>query len=259
MTPAHENYKELVLRLAKTDFQLRYHGSVLGYIWAVLKPLLLFLVLNFVFSSVFNFKNIGIPYYTLELLTGLLLFNFFAEGTSSGISSLLTKSQLVTKIFVPRWTIVIASTINALFVFGMNMAIMIGFFVYYGKYPSVESIIIFGFYVLLLYFLIVSIALLLAPLFARFRDVGMIWEVIVSILMYASPIIYPLTLLPVHLQKIALFNPLAFIIHFAKQGVVSNHFADFGHILIMTTSIALSLGLSIFIFRKSSKRVAEYL
>jgi len=259
MNKKHENYKELILRLAKTDFKLRYHGSALGYIWAILKPLLLFLVLNFVFSSVFNFKNIGIPYYTLELLTGLLLFNFFAEGTSSGIASLLAKSQLVTKIYIPRWTIVVSSTINALFVFGMNTIIMVGFFIYYGKYPSVESILMFCFFVLLLYFLIVSISMLLAPFFVRFRDIGMIWEVLISILMYASPIIYPITLLPVNLQKIALLNPLAFVIHFAKQGVVSNRFTDLGHILLMTISVALLFLLSVLIFNKSEKRVAEYI
>jgi len=259
MKKNHENYKELILRLAKTDFKLRYHGSVLGYVWAILKPLLLFLILNFVFSSVFNFKNMGIPYYTLDLLTGLLIFSFFAEGTSAGIASLLSKSQLVTKIYVPRWTIVIASTLNALFVFGMNLIIMIGFFAYYGKAPSIESILMFIFYIMLLYALVVAIAFLLAPLFARFRDIGMIWEVLLSVLMYAAPIIYPLTLLPVHLQKLILFNPIAFIIHFAKQGLIANHFATGGQILLISLGVGVVLGISFMIFRKNERNVAEYL
>src|ERR1035437_7615362 len=136
MIKSHENYRELVMRLAKTDFKLRYHGSVLGYVWAILKPLLMFTILNFVFSSLFNFRNSGTPNYPLELLTGLLMFNFFSEGTMSGMNSLLSKAQLVTKIYVPRWTIVLGSTVNALFVYGMNLIVLILFFFIYHKVPT---------------------------------------------------------------------------------------------------------------------------
>ena len=117
----HENYRELVWMLAKTDFKLRYHGSVLGYLWALLKPLLTFAVLNFVFSSVFNPRSTGMETYSLQLLVSLMMFYFFSEGTNAGMGSLLNKSQLVTKIYVPRWTIILASTINATLIFLMNL------------------------------------------------------------------------------------------------------------------------------------------
>ena len=94
----HENYRELIWMLAKTDFKLRYHGSVLGYVLAILKPLLMFLILNFVFSSIFNPRNTGTSYYSIQLLTSIMLFNFFAEGTMAGLNSLIQKSTLVTKI-----------------------------------------------------------------------------------------------------------------------------------------------------------------
>src|ERR1035437_759325 len=133
MIKSHENYRELVLRLAKTDFKLRYHSSILGYVWAILKPLLMFTILNFVFSTLFHLGGINNPYYPLELLTGLLLFNFFAEGTMTGMMSLVSKAQLVTKIYVPRWTIVLGSTMNALFIFGMNLIVLAVFFAIYHK------------------------------------------------------------------------------------------------------------------------------
>ena len=82
----HENYKELIWMLAKTDFKLRYHGSVLGYLWAILNPLLIFTILNFVFSSVFA-KGAGIEHYTLQLLVSLIIFFFFQEGTKAGMGS----------------------------------------------------------------------------------------------------------------------------------------------------------------------------
>lgn len=259
MTHGHENYRELILRLAKTDFKLRYHGSVLGYVWAVLKPLLLFLVLNFVFSSVFNFKNSGTPLYSLELITAILLFQFFAEGTMAGMNSLLSKAQLVTKIYVPRWALVVSSTINSLFVFGMNLLVLALFFIGYGLLPSFWSIIMFIVYAVLLYTLILSFSFLTAPLFVRFRDLSMIWEVLLSILMYAAPIVYPLSTMPEHIQKILLMNPVGFIIHFAKQGLISNHFASAIQLVLFIGIMGICACVSFLIFTKTEKKVAEYI
>lgn len=259
MKKGHENYRELVWRLARTDFKLRYHGSVLGYVWAILKPLLFFIILNFVFSSVFNFKNSGTPLYSLELLTALLMFNFFAEGTSAGLASLMSKAQLVTKIYIPRWTIVLASTINSFFVFLANMLVLIGFFIAYEKLPSVEGIFFFVVYIICLYILILAFSFLFAPLYVRFRDLSMIWEVVVSMLMYAAPIVYPLSLLPVHFHQLILSNPLAFIIHFAKEGLISGHFATITQFIVMVMSCITILIISIFIFRKTERKVAEYI
>lgn len=257
MIKKHENYKELVLRLAKTDFKLRYHGSALGYLWAILKPLLMFTVLNFVFSSLFNFRNSGTPLYPLELLTSLLLFNFFAEGTMSGMSSLLSKSQLVTKIYIPRWTIVLSSTINALFVFCMNLIVLVVFFIIYDKVPTFSGIIMFFLYATFLYILIIAFSFLTAPLFVRFRDLSMIWEVILPILLYSAPIIYPLSMMPINIQQLMLLNPLAYVIHFAKDGLISNNFAPVGHTIIVFIGILVATVISLLIFRKTEKKVAE--
>ncbi|MCX6752833.1 MAG: ABC transporter permease [Candidatus Nomurabacteria bacterium] len=257
MIKKHENYRELVLRLAKTDFKLRYHGSTLGYVWVILKPLLMFSVLNFVFSNIFGMRNSTNPYYPLELMTALLMFQFFAEGTMAGMMSLVLKAQLVTKTYVPRWTIVLGSTINSLFVFGMNLIVLTFFFFIYDKMPSFLGIIMFLIYSILLYLLIVAFSFVTAPLFVRFRDLSNIWEVLLSILMYASPIVYPLSIMPIYAQKILLLNPLAFIIHFSKQGLISNNFTGFYNFSILFFSIVFVFILSFFIFKKYEKKVAE--
>ena len=257
MVKSHENYRELVLRLAKTDFKLRYHGSVLGYVWAILKPLLMFTVLNFVFSNLFRMGGITNPYYPLELLTGLLLFNFFSEGTMTGMMSLVSKAQLVTKIYVPRWTIVLGSTINAFFVFCMNLIVLVFFFFLYHKVPSFFGIIVFLVYAVLLYILVVAFSLLTAPFFVRLRDLSMIWEVLLSVLMYAAPIVYPLTLVPARFRQIFLLNPLAFIVNFSKQGLIFNQFTNMWHFTVLLLSIATVLLGSFLIFNKYEKRVAE--
>lgn len=257
MIKSHENYKELVLRLAKTDFKLRYHGSFLGYIWAILKPLLMFAVLNFVFSSIFNFRNSGTPNYPLELLMSLLMFQFFSEGTTNGMNSLLAKAQLVTKIYVPRWTIILGSTINSLFVYGVNLIVLAIFFFIYHITPSVSGVLMFFVYSILLYVLIVIFSLLTAPLFVKFRDLSMIWEVLLTVLMYASPIVYPLSMMPANVQHFMLLNPLAFVIHFAKQGLISNSFTGVLSFSYLIVGVASAFALSLFIYRKTEKRVAE--
>ena len=257
MTKRHENYRELVWRLARTDFKLRYHGSVLGYVWVILKPLLMFTILNFVFSSIFNMRNSGNPDYPLELLTALLLFQFFSEATMTGMTSLVSKAQLVTKIYVPRWTIVLGSTMNALFIYGMNLVVLAIFFLIYHKVPTLSGLIMFGIYSLILYALAVAFSFLTAPFYVRFRDLSNTWEVLLSVLMYASPIIYPLTMMPERIQHLMLLNPFAFIINFAKQGLINNAYTTPWHFIMLLIGIVLAGAVSFLIFRKYEKTVAE--
>ncbi|MBX4187720.1 MAG: ABC transporter permease [Candidatus Doudnabacteria bacterium] len=259
MHKGHENYKELVLRLAKTDFKLRYHGNVLGYLWAIIKPLSMFTILNFVFSSIFNFKNSGVPFYSLELLTALLLFQFFSEGTMNGMQALVAKSQLVTKIYVPKWTIVLASTLNSFFIFGTNLVVLTLFFSVNHKTPTLMGILSFLFYAVLLYILVIAFAFLSAAFYVRFRDLGTIWEVLLSVLMYAAPIVYPLSVIPDNLQRLLLINPLAFIINFAKQGLIYGIYAKPEQIFILVLGVLLFLVVAILVFNKFQKKVAEYI
>ena len=253
----HENYKELIWDLAKTDFKLRYHGSVLGYLWALLKPLLTFAVLNFVFSSMFNPRGTGLDTYSLQLLVALMMFYFFSEGTTAGMNSLLSKAQLVTKIYVPRWTIILASTINATLIFLMNLSVIAFFFVIKGFMPSLGAILVFLIFSIFIYIIILSFALFTAPLYVKFRDLGMIWEVLLMIIMYASPIIYPLVTLPAEYHKFILLNPLAFIIHFTKESLINNHFADLSQYALFISIVFGAFILSIFSYRKFIPKVAE--
>ncbi|EKE20496.1 MAG: hypothetical protein ACD_7C00551G0005 [uncultured bacterium] len=253
----HENYRELIWILAKTDFKLRYHGSVLGYLWALLKPLLTFAVLNFVFSSMFNPRGAGISDYSLQLLVALMMFYFFSEGTSAGMGSLLSKAQLVTKIYVPRWTIILASTINATLIFLMNLLVIAFFFAVKGFMPSLAAIGMFLLFSVFIYIIVLSFALVTAPLYVKFRDLAMIWEVLIMIILYASPIIYPLTTLPAQYHKFILLNPLAFIIHFTKESMLNDHFASLSQYGIFIAIVFGFFAFSIWAYRKLIVKVAE--
>ncbi len=257
MSKAHENYRELIWMLAKTDFKLRYHGSVLGYLWALLKPLLTFAILNFVFSSIFNPRGTGNEYYSLQLLVAILMFSFFSEGTSAGMQSLLAKSQLVTKIYIPRWTIIFASTLNSALIYLMNLLVVIVFFAWKQFLPSPGAIALFIFSSILIYVIIITFSFFSAPLYVKFRDLAMIWEVLLQILFYATPVFYSLQLMPLYIQQILLINPMAFIIHFTKESLISNHYPELWQGLLFVLIIATAFGLSLLSYRKFAPRIAE--
>jgi ABC-type polysaccharide/polyol phosphate export permease len=259
MMKRHENYKELIWSLAKTDFKLRYHGSFLGYIWALLKPLLTFLILMFVFSSIFNVRNMGIEHYGLQLLTAIMVFNFFSEGTTAGLNSLMNKSQLVTKIYVPRWTIIVASTLNSVMIFGMNLVVIIAFFAWDRFFPGWVGIAAFIYYIILTYTMIISFSLIFAPLYLKFRDLGQIWDVILQALFYASPIVYPLSIIPQKYHAIILANPIGFIIHYTKMAMTENHFASLPQLALFTGLIVGGFVFSIWCYRKQEAKIAEYI
>ncbi|MCX6765905.1 MAG: ABC transporter permease [Candidatus Moranbacteria bacterium] len=252
----HENYKELIWALAKTDFKLRYQGSVLGYVWAILNPLLVFTILNFVFSSIFA-RGSGIKHYALQLLVAIILFNFFSEGTKAGMASLISKSSLVTKIYVPRWTIIAASTINSAMIFIMNLIVIVLFFIWKQFTPSFEAILLFLFFSILTYVIILAFSFFTAPLYVKFRDLLMIWGVLTMILFYATPIIYPLQRLPEYVQQIILISPIAFIIHFTKEALIDNHFPELWQTGIFILATLLFFASGIFVYKKTVPGIAE--
>jgi len=253
----HENYRELIWMLAKTDFKLRYQGSFLGYIWALLKPLLTFAILNFVFTSIFVNRGQGMEHYSLQLLVGILMFNFFSEGTSAGMQSLVGKSQLVTKIYIPRWTIIMASTLNAAMIYVMNLAVVVIFFAWSRFLPTPEAVLLFLSYSALIYVIVLGFALLAAPLFVRFRDLSMIWEVLLQILFYATPVFYSLQQMPVRVQQALLVNPIAFIIHFSKEALINAHFPDPWQNVTFLFAVVGLFAFGIFSYRRLAPRVAE--
>jgi ABC-2 type transport system permease protein len=253
----HENYKELIWVLAKTDLKLRYHGSVLGYLWAILKPLMMFAVLNFVFSSLFNPGGANGRVYSLQLFISLVMFNFFSEGTMAGMLSLMAKAQLVTKIYVPRWTIILASTVNSAMVFLLNLIIVVFFFAIKGFLPSAEAILTFFLFSIATYVVILSFSFLTAPLYVKFRDLSMIWEVLLTVLFYATPVFYSLEMLPPNVQKLLLLNPIAFIINFNKKSLISNQFALPWQYATFSVIVIIGFAVSLLAYRKFISEVAE--
>jgi ABC-type polysaccharide/polyol phosphate export permease len=257
MSNYHQNYRHLIWTIALTDFKLRYHGSILGYIWALLKPLIRFAILFVVFTTLFGGR--GGEYYALELFTGLMLFNYFTEGTNQGMKSLLSKGQMVSKIDIPMWVIIVASTLTATMAFLVNSFILAIFFGAKLFLPSIGGIAMFFLAVVFLYIIILSFSLITAPIFVKFRDLGMGWEVFLQALFYASPILYPLSMMPEWVHQYILLSPVAFVIHFTKQALLENHFATATQYAIFIGALAIVFLIGLVVYRKNAKFIPEHI
>jgi len=202
---------EITKQLTMTDYKLRYSGSVLGYLWALLKPLGLFLVLYFVFGRALRFDG-EIEHFPIYLLIGIILFNFFAEVTSNGLRAVVGRAALIKKIYFPRFIVVLVSSFNALINLFFNLVILAAFMVYWriNVFDWDTGLIIL--YIIELWLLGLGTALILATWYVRYRDLAHIWEVGLQMLFYATPIIYPLTMIPLPYRSWWLLNPLAQIV-----------------------------------------------
>lgn len=246
---------QIIKQFAKTDFKLRYNGSVLGYFWSLLKPLMIFTILNFVFLNIFGQAD---HLYPLRLITSLMLWNFFAEGTMTGLGSILSKAGILTKIKLPVWAIVVASSVHICISFLINLIILIFFFIYYSYYPTPTQILGFSFYVICTYLLILSISLITSVLYVRYRDLNQIWEVILLGGFYACPIIYPLYAIPEKFHWLLHLNPMTFLVQYTQE-VMFNNYQNFSWSanLIYLTVLICGFAFSILFFKQNRKKLIE--
>ena len=245
---------ELIRELAINDFKLKYNNSILGYFWSLLRPLALFGILYLVFS-VFMRLGGGVENYQFYLLIGIILWMFFYEMTILSMQSIVAKANLVKKIYVPKIIIVIATSLTCLMTFLLNLVVFFIFMLIFGlKFQF--SLWLLPVYLLELYLFSFGLSLILATLFVWFRDLAHIWEILLQILFYATPIIYPLSVAPLKFQKIAFLNPVAQIIQDIREIVMGGQvLSPYFWLAPAVTIILLVIGL--WIFSAKSKYFAE--
>ncbi|PID30821.1 LPS ABC transporter [Candidatus Saccharibacteria bacterium] len=213
--------RALLAELVRTDFKLRYQGSVLGYAWSLLRPMLMFAILYVVFVK---FLRIGgdIPHYPIYLLFGIVLWIFFADTTAQSLGSIVVRGDLIRKIKIPRWMIVFSSTIGALINLGFNL-IVIALLMLLSKAVPMDTFYLLPLYLVEIYIFGLGLSLFLSAAFVKYRDIGYIWEVCLQAGFYLTPILYPLALVAnVTFQKLLLLSPMAQAIQDARYAIVSH-------------------------------------
>lgn len=269
----HESFV-ILKELVKTDFILRYQGSFLGIAWSVLKPLMLFCVMYVVFVKFLRFSD-GTDTFPLVLLLGISMWNFFTESTSMGLSSIIARGDLLRKVNFPKYIIVVSATINALICMLINLGVVVVACILSGV-QFTANVLWLPLNLAQLYLLSLGVALLLSTLNVYFRDAQHIWEVVLQGLFYATPIIYPLSMVEQKLaevapgagilvEKLMLLNPAAQIIQDIRHNLIapattpiiwelsSNIF--FQMIPVVLTFVLLFWG--IHVFKKYSPKFAE--
>ncbi len=252
----------LLNQLVKTDFKLRYQGSVLGYVWSLLKPLFLFLITYVVFVKILR-VNFGVDNSGAYLLLGIVLYSFFAELTGGSIGAVVGKGDLLRKLNFPRYVVVLASCLSALINLILSLIIVAVFLVVGGLEIRLDVILV-PLLLLQLFILGTGLAFFLSALFVKLRDVGHIWDVILQALFYASPILFPLALAPLWLQKILILSPLAQTIQDLRYLLVSPNTPtiddvygnEWVRIIPITITIIIAV-LAALYFRRRSKYFAE--
>jgi lipopolysaccharide transport system permease protein len=245
----------LVWTLVRTDFKARYHGTLSGFLWALLKPTAMFFVLMSVFSLVFRSD----PTYKLDLLIGLFLWDFFSEGTKVGLMSLHAKGYLLTKARCPSWILVITSISNPLItivVFGMVIALFLGGT---GHTPTVAALSLFGAYVLALATIVIGFSLGASVLFLRYRDLNQIWDVVTQAGFFLAPIIYPLGVIPERYHFYLYAWPVTPVIQFSRSVLVDRQIPTLTAHLDLGLMACAVLVVGSVIYRQFAPRAAEYL
>lgn len=262
----------LTFTLARTEFKLRFFGSVLGYVWTLVRPLLLFGVLWVFFTQVGHVNDSTAPgakYYGVQLLSSIVLFTFFAEATGGAVRSMVDRENMLRKIHFPRLVIPASIVLLAMFNLGLNLIVVLIFALASGVQPLlswVELPLIIGGLVLLSS----GVAMLLSALFVYFRDIQPIWEVLSQILFYASPVIISIDTVREKVSTTVLhlymLNPLAVIFQQFRHAMVTHHTISAGQALGSWTALLepLAIVVGIFaigftVFDRSAAKIAENL
>ena len=266
-------YSWVVLKeMVKTDFQLRYQGSFLGIAWSILKPLMLFCVMYMVFVRFLKFSD-GTPTFPLVLLLGISLWNFFSEATSMGLNSITGRGDVLRKVDFPKIIIVISATIGSLIGLAINMCVVLLFCLLSGQVHFTWRVLLLPINFIEFYILALGCALLLATMNVYFRDIQHIWDVLQQTLFYATPIIYPLSMVEQRLGEQygplieMLLNPVAQIIQDIRHNLIApdttptiwNLCHQWWIQLIPIAIVLLCVVLGLHVFKKHDWQFAEVL
>ena len=245
----------LIWTLVRTDFKVRYHGTVGGFVWALLKPLTMFVLLMGVFSFLFASER----NYKLNLIIGLFLWDFFAEGTKAGLASLHARGFLLTKTRCPAWILIVTSMSNAAITLAVFTVIMLGFLAVAGHAASIAAMLLFLAYALALALIVIGFSLAASALFLRYRDLNQVWDMAVQAGFFVAPIIYPIGIIPERYHIYLYLWPPTPVIEFARAVLVEGVVPSARAHMFLAAAVAICLAVGVMLYRRLAPRAAEYL
>ena len=255
---------DLLYLISITEFKRTYFGTVLGYLWSLARPLMLFGVLLAVFTQVFRIGS-QVPHYPVLLLLNVVLFSFFQEATGTAVGSIVGQESVVRKTQFPRLVIPLAVVLTSFFNVALNLVVVFVFMLAFGVAPM-WTWLLFPVVLVLLVAITVAVSMIVASLYPRFRDMAIIWTVLSTVLFYGTPILYPIEAVPDTLRHIILLNPLTPVFELARLWMIDPgaptpaEAAD--GIVRLLAPIVVYVGtcvLAVWIFNREAPRIAEEL
>ncbi|MBN1191140.1 MAG: ABC transporter permease [Dehalococcoidales bacterium] len=245
-------YRELIRNLTVADLKNRYQNTSLGFFWSLLSPFLFSLVLWFVFKNLFKHEE----NFAINLIVGFMSWRFFSSGTGSCLSSIVGKSSLVTKVFIPRQILVLSTALSHLVSTSLEFVILIPIiFVMLGHLPW--TIVLYPFVHVLFFLAIYGIGLILAAFYVYFRDMTQIWTVLSQMLFYTCPIFYPFSVVPPYLLKYYMLNPLTNFIIIYRNIMINGVLPSGKSLLIVGVFAAGFFLIGNYVFSRLQRRFAE--
>lgn len=247
-------YRDLVLTLVARDLKVRYRRSSIGFLWTMLQPLLTMLVLQLVFSTIFRFEVANYPVYALA---GILFWNFFSQSISASMNSLRGNASLLGKMPVPKVVFplatVLAGVVNLLLALVPLFAILL-----VTGHPIRPAILFLPVAILLAALFTLGAGLLLSPLSVFFHDVVELVGVTLTLLMYLTPVFYPMSIVPDHLRWVVRYNPVRSVLEVFRDPIYYGKIPPLSHLVVALVVVLVALLIGADFFRRSSDRIPLY-
>ena len=242
-----KKFRPLLNELIARDIKIKYRRSVLGVLWTLLNPLCMMIVLSVVFSNLFKFDIENFPVY---LLSGQLIFNFYSESTTNSMSAILSNGPLIKKIYVPKYLFVLSrvfsSTINLLASFTAMVCVMLAM-----RVELHYTVLLAPIPLMFIVLFSLGVGLILSAITVKFRDIMHLYSVFVTALMYLTPVIYPMSILPDWFSPIVMLNPITNILQMFRSVMLYNSLPTLESLVTASVESVVMLALGLYVFYKN--------
>lgn len=253
--PRFSHYIDEIVVLAQKDFKIRYRNSVLGFLWSLLNPLAYMLILTLVFKFLLRTT---IPNFAAWILTGVLVWRFFALGTSGGLNSILGNAPLVSKVYLPRQILVLSNNLANFLGSSLEFLTLFPLLIFLGINMTVY-ILLLPIILFVEFLLIFGLSLGLSSLFLKYRDFYQIWDIALQLGFWLSPIVYDASLIPPRYSFVYSLNPVTRLIEFTRGIFLENTMPTAKDVFVLLAAVAIIGITGYLIFRRFEKRFAEEL
>lgn len=248
-------YLDIVTVLAQKDFKIRYRNSVLGFLWSLLNPLAYMLILTLVFSLLLR---VSIPHFAAWVLIGILAWRFFSVGTSQGLMAIIGNPSLVTKIYLPRYLIVLSNNVANFIGATLEFVALLPLLVLLGAKFTFDAMLL-PLFLVLEFCLVFALSLSLAPLNLKYRDFYQLWDIALQLGFWLSPIVYDISSVPARYQSLYSLNPVTRLIGTMRAVLLFNQLPSLSDYVVILSSIMILTTIGFIIFRSLEPRFAEEL